>query len=236
MLTSYDWDIQQSVLKSHLPERYSRLTETDYEDATQLVNAVSNYWFNYVKPQIDAAAQRNQLKHAQNATTIAGIDGQTNGDNGGGGKGGYGKKQQVRTYPHGGKGKQQQQQQPRHQQAKNTRDRNGHTKQCFLCKSEEHLADLCPRADQATAHVAALMESEKTAANDEEDDCDEDEDVDQNTALKMKKNSLGAIKRASKKDKVDFADFVCGVTPSVSPSMTAYSLMLPCSSASSASA
>ena len=73
------------------------------------------------------------------------------------------------------------------------------------------------------------MESDKTA-NDEQDDCDEDDDVDQKMASKMKQNSLGAIKRASKKDEVDFGDFVCGVTPSVSPSvspsMTAYSLML----------
>ena len=104
-LSAYEWDNQQSVIKSHLPERYSKFVETDYENATQLVSAVSAYCFNYVKPQVDAAAQRNQLKQVQNAATIAGIDGQTNGDNGGGGKGGYGKKQQVRTYPPRGNGK-----------------------------------------------------------------------------------------------------------------------------------
>jgi len=78
------------------------------------------------------------------------------------------------------------------------------------------------------------MESEKTAANDEEDDCDDDDDdvvePDQKLASKMKKNSLGAVKRASKKDQVDFGDFVCGVSsssaPSVPSSMTAYSLMV----------
>jgi len=112
-LTAYDWNNQQSALKDLIPERYSRLTETHYECAAHFVNVVSNYWFNYVRPQIATAVQMNQLKHA---VTVAGIDGRNNGVSGGGGRGGNGngKKQQVRTHPRGGNGKQQQQQ-PRQQ-------------------------------------------------------------------------------------------------------------------------
>jgi len=140
-LTTYDWDNQQFAFKSLLPERYSRLTETHYENSAHFVNVVSNYWVNYVQPQIAAAVQRNQLKHAQHAATVAGIDGRNNGDSGGGGKGGNGngKKQQVRTYPRGGNGKQQQQQQPRQQQGKNMRDRNGNIKTCWF--SSKHAGE-----------------------------------------------------------------------------------------------